>query len=191
MAFRRSHRRDDVVEPAYRGPDEPVIVRDEAYEAVDDRPAVGAAAPPFSPAQLVALVVGIGFTVLGIAAVAQTGFDTDHIYTPVERVWSLSHSPLLGLIEIGFGVLMIAAAVVPGGARELMGLLGACALAFGIVTLVDAAQDDLHGWLGVTDRSGWFYIIVGAVTLVAALLSPVFFPTTRRERVASVRRSAY
>jgi len=189
MPFRSAGYRSDVAGRP-RGPDEPVVVHDEAYEAVDDGPALGAAAPPFSPAQLIALVVGIGFTVLGIVAVAQTGFDADDLYTPVERVAGLPHSPLLGLIEIGFGVLMIAAAVVPGGARTLMAFLGAAAVAFGIVTLADAAQDDLNEWLGVTDRSGWFYIIVGAVTLLAAFLSPVFFPTTRREHVRSVRRSA-
>jgi len=34
----------------------------------------------WSPAQIVALIIGIGITVLGFAAVARTGFDTDHIY---------------------------------------------------------------------------------------------------------------
>ncbi len=160
---------------------------DTAYEAVDDRPAMAAVSPPFSPAQLIALIAGIGFVVLGIAAVAQTGFNTDHIYTPQAKVWGLSHSPLLGLCEIGFGVLMLIAAVVPGGLRELMGLLGAIALAFGLVIFVDAAHDDLNGWLGVTQRNGWFFTIVGAVTLLAALASPVFLPTTRRQHVRAVR----
>jgi len=187
MAFRRTYERERVVDPADRvDPDDPVIVQDD-YEAVDRRPGMAVAAPPFSPAQFIALIAGIGFVVLGIAAVAQTGFDTDHIYTPHERVWGLGHSPLLGLIEIGFGVLMLVAAVVPGGQRELMGLLGAIALAFGLVIFVDAARDDLNRWLGVTERSGWFFTIVGAVTLLAALLSPVFFPTVRQQHVRAHR----
>jgi hypothetical protein len=190
MPARGTYERHEAVDHTYRDPDTPVVVRDEAYDASVERPGVAAEGPAFSPAQFVALVVGIGFTVLGAVAVAQTGFDPDHIYTPVERVWSFGHTPLFGVIEIGFGLLMIAAAVVPGGARTLMGLLGAAALVFGIVTLADAAQEDLTEWLGVTDRTGWLYIITGAVTLLAAMLSPVFFPTTRRERVTSVRRTA-
>jgi hypothetical protein len=185
MAFRRTYERERVVDPA-----DPVV-RDDAYEAVEDRPGMAVAAPPFSPAQLIGLVIGLGFTVLGIAAVAQTGFDTDHIYRPHELVWRLPHSPLLAVCEIGFGVLMILASVVPGGVRELMALLGAISLAFGIVILVDAATDDLNNWFAVTHRSGWLFTIVGAVALLAALLSPVFFPTTRHHvRASRVRSTA-
>jgi len=142
---------------------------------------------PWSPAQIIGLIVGIGFTVLGIVAVARTGFTTDHIYTPHEVVWRLPHSPLLALCEIGFGVLLIIASVVPGGLRWLMALLGAISLAFGIVILVDAT-DNLNRWLGVTQyRSGWFFTIVGAVVLLAAILSPVFLPRARGRDVRTMR----
>jgi hypothetical protein len=179
MAFRRSYARQDVVEPA-----DPAV-RDVEYDEIDERPGVGAAPTPWSPAQLVGLVIGIGFTVLGIAAVARTGFDVDHIYRPHYIVWHLPHSPLLAVSEIGFGVLMVLASVVPGGVRSLMALLGAISLAFGIVILVDAAPDNLTKWFAVTDRSGWLFAIVGAVTLLVALVSPVFFTGTRRTRVHS------
>ena len=59
--------------------------------------------PRWSPLQIIGLIVGIGAGVLGVAAVASTGFDTDHIYTPQHVVGSFPHSPLLGVIEIGFG----------------------------------------------------------------------------------------
>src|SRR2546423_6494279 len=99
MPFRRTHAREDVVDRGGRVySDDPVVVHDDAYEAVDDRPGMAVAAPPFSPAQFIALITGLGFIVLGVAAVAQLGFDTDHIYTPQEKVWGLWHSPLLGLI---------------------------------------------------------------------------------------------
>src|SRR5947207_8345583 len=87
----------------------------------------------WSPAQIVGLIVGIGFAVLGIAALARTGFDTAHLDTPHKVMWGLRHSPLLAVIEIAFGALMILASVVPGGARSLMGLIGAAALVLGIV----------------------------------------------------------
>ena len=79
--------------------------------------------PRWSPLQIIGLIVGIGAGVLGVAAVASTGFDTDHIYTPQHVVGSFPHSPLLGVIEIGFGLLMVIGAAVPGGVRTLLALL--------------------------------------------------------------------
>src|SRR5205085_576705 len=92
MPFRRTYERGDAVDP---------VVTD---DAVEERRVTDPT--PWSPAQIIGLIVGIGFTVLGIAAVATTGFHTDHIYTPHDTVWRLSHSPLLAVCEIGFGVLM-------------------------------------------------------------------------------------
>src|SRR6476661_5454480 len=157
---------------------------DNADDAVVIERDVDVVGTPWSPAQIVGLAAGIGMTVLGIAAVARTGFHTDHIYTPHTLVWHLPHSPLLGVIEIGFGVLLILASVVPGAARGLMGLLGAIALAFGIVVLVNTSSDNLNlnHWLAVTHRSGWFFVVVGGVVLLAALFSPVFIPASRRHR---------
>jgi hypothetical protein len=123
-------------------------------------------------------------TVLGIAAIAQVGFDTADIYQPQDLVWGLPHSPLLAVCEIGFGALMIVASVVPGGLRVLMALLGVIALGFGLVIFVDSARDDLTRWFGVSeDRSAWFFVIVGGVTLLAAMLSPVFYPRSHRRMV--------
>jgi hypothetical protein len=141
---------------------------------------------PWSPAQLVGMVIGIGFTVLGIVAVARTGFDPSHIYTPRTSVWHLPHTPLLAVIEIGYGILMVLASVVPGAIRTLMGLLGAAALVLGIVVLA-APSHRLSRWLAVNHTSGVLFTIVGAVVVLAAIISPVFFsgisrPTTRRVR---------
>jgi len=135
---------------------------------------------PWSPLQLIGLIVGVGFTVLGIVAVARTGFDTSHIYTPRTVVWHLRHNPLLAVIEIGYGVLMILASVVPGGLRALMGLLGAAALVLGIVTLAGPPQRINH-WLAVANANGVVFTIVGAVVVLAAIVSPVFFAGTRRQ----------
>jgi len=86
---------------------------------------VEATMPPWSPLQIIGLIAGIGMGVLGIAAVARTGFDTAHIYTPHDVVWKLPHSPLLGVIEIGFGLLMVLGSVVPGGWRSFLRLRSA------------------------------------------------------------------
>jgi hypothetical protein len=133
----------------------------------------------WSPAQLIALAVGIGFVVLGAAVLAKTG--SSHLYTPLVVVWHLGHSPLLGWIDVGFGLLLILTAVIPGGVRAFMGLLGAGALAFGIVVLVDAAPNRLHRWLGVTHTNGWLYVGVGAALVLAAFALPVFVIERHRQ----------
>src|SRR5689334_10229898 len=112
--------------------------------AADELVARRRSAVAWSPAQIISMIVGIGFIVLGVAAVAKTG--SSHLLTPRAVVWHLGHTPLLGWIEIAFGVLAVIAAVVPGGSRWLMGLLGAVALAAGIVVLVNAAPYHVHRW---------------------------------------------
>ena len=142
----------------------------------------------WSPAQVIGLIAGIVITVLGLVALARTGFDTDHLYSPHAQAWHLPHSPLMAIIEVGFGVLVLIASVVPGGARSLLALLGAIALAFGVVVLVEAPPNRLNHWLGVEDKNGWFYVIVGGVLLLAALISPVFTIKTRKHVVRDEQR---
>jgi hypothetical protein len=142
----------------------------------------------WSPAQLVGMIVGIGITVLGFVALARTGFNTDNIYSPHALAWRLPHSPLMALIEVGFGVLLIVGSVAPGGIRSLIALLGAAALSFGIVVVSMRPPDRLNHWLGVEDKNGWFYIIVGGVLLLAGFLSPVFTTRTHKHVVRDEQR---
>ena len=110
-----------------------------------------------------------------------------HLYTPHATVWHLGFSPLLGWCTIAFGGLLVLASVVPGAVRSVMALLGAIAVALGIVIVVDAAPGRLHRWLGVSHTNGWLYIAVGAVLVLAAMVSPVFVSDRRRERAEPVR----
>jgi hypothetical protein len=144
--------------------------------------------PTWSPAQIIGLIVGIGFIVLGVAALAKTGFDTSHVDQPHDVVWHFAHSPLLGAIEVAYGALLVIASVVPGASRTLMALLGAIAVAFGLVVLIVTEPNKLNDWLAVTNRNGWLYLIAGGVVLLAALFSPVFGGGYRRERTNPDRR---
>jgi len=138
---------------------------------VEDR----AMAPnPWSPAQIVAVLVGVGFVILGIAALARTGLQVDDIMSPQREVLSLNHTPLLGVIEIAFGALLILSGVVPGAARSMMAFLGVISAIFGLLLLVNVAPNRFHHWLGVGDPYGWMALIVGIVLLVAAFASPDF-----------------
>src|SRR4051794_20415804 len=93
-------------------------------EIVDDR-STDVSGPVWSPAQLIGLIIGIFFVVFGVVAVNRTGFNTDHIYSPHTAVWHFPHSPLLGVSEIGFGILVILASIVPGASRVALSILGA------------------------------------------------------------------
>jgi len=137
---------------------------------------------PWSPAQIIALVVGIAAVVMGIAGLAKTGLPLDHLDRPYHDVLGFRHSPLLGLSEIGFGVLLIIAGVVSGGARWLMALLGVVQMVFGVVVLVDVAPDRIHRWLGVGDPYGWLSVIVGAFLVLTAMLLPEITPARRESR---------
>jgi hypothetical protein len=134
----------------------------------------------WSPAQIVALAIGGAAIVFGVVALARTGLDTDNWYAPVESVLGFPHSPLLAICEIGFGVLMVFAAMSPTG-RLLMAVLSAVALAFGIVIVSDAWASDIDRWFGVRDRNGWLFVIVGGVGLASALLLPTVRGRETRE----------
>jgi hypothetical protein len=138
---------------------------------VEDRTVVS---HPWSPAQVVAVVIGIAYVILGIAALAKTGFPVDHVMSPQHDVLGFRHTPLLGAIEIAFGALLIVSGVVAGGARTLMAFLGVVATLFGILLLVNVAPNRLHHWLGVGDPYGWLSLVAGVILVLAAFFSPEF-----------------
>ena len=149
---------------------------DDRAIAEDDRVAARRTAverPPWSPAQLIALAIGIISTVIGVVALTKTGIhsNTMDVVRSNGPLWQ--HTAWLAIGEIVFGLIMIGAGVVPGGARGLMTFLGILALAFGIAVLV--AKNDLRA----EDATGWAFIIAGGLSLLAAALSPVFFTGTR------------
>ena len=154
--------------------DEGVVAEDAAVE--NDRVAARRTAverPPWSPAQLIALVIGIISIVIGAIALTKTGVHP-HAMDVVGANGPLwQHTAWLAIGEIVFGLLMLGAGVVPGGARGFMTFLGILALAFGIAVLV--APNDLR----TEDAAGWAFIAAGGISLIAAAISPVFFTGDR------------
>jgi hypothetical protein len=138
----------------------------------------------WSPAQLVAILFGIASIVFGVLALTKTGLDLDHLKEPHDRFASFDHTPLLGLAEIAFGALLVLSGLRPVAGRSLMTLLGAAAVALGVILIADFWNEELHEWLGVHDRNGYLFLAVGAVLLASALLLPVAGGrTVVRERV--------
>lgn len=132
---------------------------------------------PWSPAQVVALAIGIVFAVLGAVALARTGIHTDNLTAKHVAVAGFHHTAVLGIIELVFGLLMIAAGAIPGAGRGTMTFLGILALGFGIVVIVQATS--FHRTLGVHPANGWLFVISGGLSLLAAMVSPVFFSHDR------------
>lgn len=126
-----------------------------------------------NPTRYFAGLIGVASLVLGSFAIARTGLNTDHLYTPNVSVATLHHTPLLALSELAFGALMLWTAFLPVLGRGLMALLGLAVLGLGVVTIGDIWPARLHHWLGVSHRNGWLFVLVGGVSFLAALFVPV------------------
>lgn len=146
--------------------DEAGPVADHELRQRDDRTV--ATASMFSAAQAAALAVGVISLILGGVALARTGLSFSDLEATHVTVFGLDATSLLAVIEVLFGLLAIGAGAMPGGSRGLMVTLGVLALGFGVV--VFAAMDQLHATLGVHGGNGWLAVIFGAVLLVGALL---------------------
>jgi hypothetical protein len=155
--------------------------RNRSARIVEQAPATAV----WSPAQIVAVVIGIASIAFGAFALTRTGLDLDNLTGPHDSVLSFHHTPLLGLLEIAFGVLLVVAGMRPVAGRALMTLLGGAALGLGIVTVLDLWPRRLHDWLAVHDRNGWLFVIVGATLLAVAFFAPFVHQRDRvtRERV--------
>src|SRR5207245_1306549 len=106
-------------------------------------------------------------------AIARTGLNPDHLYTPNASVATLHHTPLLALSELAFGALMVWAAFRPLLGRGLTAVLGLAVLGLGVVTIGNIWPARLHHWLGVSHRNGWLFVLVGGVSFLAAVFVPV------------------
>ncbi|MSP78363.1 MAG: hypothetical protein EXR67_02225 [Dehalococcoidia bacterium] len=130
---------------------------------------------PWSPAQFIALGAGVLFIVFGALTLALGGISD--IYNPV-TFGPFSRTPLMGLIELGYGILMLAIGSIPGIDRGGMTLIGVIALAWGIV-VVALPANQFYNTLGLRNADGWLYVIVGGLLLVVAAAAPVFMGTGR------------
>jgi hypothetical protein len=115
-------------------------------------------------AGLAALVFGVGTVVLaGLAG---------SITEPVVEVFGYTHTPLLGVIEVGVGLVWIVAALVPGG-RWVAGPIAGGVIAGGALILAEYPWTQTE--LAAEQRFGWVAIAVGAVAYIGAMV-----PTRKR-----------
>ena len=133
----------------------------------------------FDPAAVLMVVGGIALTVVGAVAAARAGFDGP-MDEPVVQVAGVSHTALLGIIEVGMGLLTILA-----GLSRDRGTMLFTSIAFGVVALVAAIEPGIGGDALAIDR-GWAVVLVvgfGVMALVAAVAPSVLRSTDRVERI--------
>ena len=128
------------------------------------------------PANVIAAVTGVCAIVLGVWALIKTGVNTDHMFTPTKDVLGLPHTPTLALCEIAFGILLLIASALGAFGTFLIALAGAASFAFGVVVLSDSWSGRVHRWTAADHDSGWVFILVGVVFVLAAVLPLLVSP---------------
>jgi len=131
----------------------------------------------FEPASVVAAVVAVVLLLIGGITAVRAGVDGS-LDKPVVTVANYTATALLGLIEIAFGLVLLAAAL--SRARQTVLFLG---IVGGVLALIAAFQPSIgHGSLAIERGFAVVTALVMAVLVIAALL-----PTIQRR--SQVRRT--
>ena len=141
------------------------------------------ARPAWSPAQGIALVIGIVYLVLGGIALARTGFTFDAL--DQADVAGLGHTVWMGLGSLVFGLIVLGTGAMPGADRGGLVFAGIVAIAGGIV--IAAQSESFERVLGVTQTNGVIYAITGVVLLLTAMLAPVYRSRGRADTVVEAQ----
>lgn len=123
----------------------------------------------WSPARILALVVGLIFVVLGGVALVRAGIGIDNIFEPTTNVAGLAYTPLLAIIELAFGLMLLALGAFPAASDGIV-FLGLLALAFGLLLVIEPAA--LQGSIAAGRAHGWFYVVTGGMVALTGLAAP-------------------
>ena len=149
---------------------EPSSVASETAWASPPAVAVGAESAkmhrPVSWGQALIFLAGAASVVFGVGAVLLGGL-AGSVTAPVVRVFTYDHTPLLGLIETGAGVVLVLCAFIPGG-RWVAGPVGVAIIVGGALIVAEL------GWiqrnLAAERRFGWVAIAVGTAAYLGAMV---------------------
>jgi hypothetical protein len=128
----------------------------------------------FTASVVVSGVVAIGLLLLGGITVARAGLDGS-LDTPVVTVAGFTATALLGLIELGFGVVLLIAALTRSEQAILF-----TGIAGGVAALVAVFQSDLgHGSLMIERAFAVWAAVVMAAIVVSALIPTIMRRSAR------------
>ena len=120
-------------------------------------------------------IAGIVILVVGLLALVRAGTDGPWD-SPVVEVAGFTHTATLGVIEIGFRIALLLAAV--SRSRSANAFWG---VVLGIAGFIGGVQaESFSDSLALESSMGWWALVIGAVVALAAMLLP------RRTHTASV-----
>jgi len=130
----------------------------------------------FSPASVVAGIIGLLLVIIGGVVLARVGLES--LTGDTATVFGFDHTALMGLIDVIAGLFFLGAAASSSVRGTMIGLSMA-AIGFGAIVAIEPGA--FKSGLGGASELGVFYIIIGAVGLLAAWA----FPTTVVDHVAT------
>ncbi len=133
----------------------------------------------FDPAATLTVMAGVALAVIGAVAMARAGLAAP-LDEPVVQVAGVSHTAILGMIELGMGLVLVWA----GLSRDRGAILFTTIL-FGAAALVAAIEPSVGGNALAIERS-WAVVLVigfGVLALIAAVAPTIWRTSDRVERV--------
>jgi hypothetical protein len=139
----------------------------------------GAQRASWNLASIAAIAAGAALAVVGAVALVRTGIN-DTWFRPVEQVLDANHTPLLGAIEVGAGVVLVLLGI--AGSRFLVAAAGIAGALLATAAAVE--PEELSRELAI--ESWWAWVLAGAGVLLAlvALYEP---RPARQDAVIDVR----
>jgi hypothetical protein len=121
----------------------------------------------FAPDALVAGAVGLALLLFGLIAIIRCGVG-GAISKPVIQLFGFNHTAVLGFIEVGIGLCLLASAASAWRGGEFF--FGAV---LGIGGFVGAVQvDSFQSSLALETSMGWIAVIAGIIVVAATSLLP-------------------
>jgi len=128
---------------------------------------------PYGIAQFLSLGIGIFLIVIGAIGLARAGVR--HVDSPAVSVGPFTMTPLLAAVNLLLGLVGLIGAAGRAAARSVCMFIGPVMLAGGIVATIQGVR--VLGW---NTADGVIYILLGAVAIVGAIMTPPM--TTYAER---------
>jgi hypothetical protein len=131
---------------------------DRAYSEID-----------WGPAEILTLLLGIVLTAVGVAGLAQTGFDNFADHDAGEELFGFHVNPLHSVVHLVLGVLGLVA-----------WMRRPWTLAYGVLTLVGYGAAAIYGvyaldeewdFLALNEADNWLHLALAAVGLLVAALA--------------------
>ncbi|HEX9696122.1 MAG TPA: DUF4383 domain-containing protein [Actinomycetota bacterium] len=128
---------------------------------------------PYGASQIFAVAFGVFFIVLGAVGLARGGVDS--MTSPRVQLMGLSMTPMLALIHLAMGILAVASGVSRSTSRGMSTFLGAALIALGAIALIEPIEE-----LGWATANGVAYLIIGALAIAVAAMTPAMEIRERR-----------